>query len=221
VTRTGAVLSWSGGKDSALALQAVQLQRELEIVGLITTTTANYNRISMHGVRTELLHAQQRSLDLPLFEIAIPPLCSNQDYEIALHKLLAQLCADGVRDVVFGDLFLEDIRTYRETQLSKVAMSCHFPVWGSDTRELAHYFIEQGFRAVLVCVDPKQLDAKFCGREFDTQLLADLPPSCDPCGERGEFHTFVYEGPIFKEKIAITHGEIVERDGFVFCDLKG
>ena len=217
--RKRAVVSWSGGKDSSLALQSVLDEGELEVVSLLTTVTMTYQRISMHGVRTELLRAQQRSLDLPLFEIGIPPNCSDAAYERALHELLRDLQADGVRDVVFGDLFLQDIRAYRQTQLAKVGMNCQFPLWGRHTGRLAQEFIDRGFKAIIVCVDPKQLDSEFCGRDFDGALLSELPTSCDPCGERGEFHTFVHDGPIFRQPITVSRGEIVGRQDFVFCDL--
>jgi diphthamide synthase (EF-2-diphthine--ammonia ligase) len=169
----------------------------LRVVGLITTVTAEYDRISMHGVRRTLLAA----------------------YEAALGQALEPWRASGVRRVVFGDLFLADVRAYREQHLATLGMAGHYPLWGEDTTQLARQFIDLGFRAILVCVDPKQLDASFAGRAFDASLLFDLPPQADPCGERGEFHTFVTAGPIFVHPIAVSCGDTVTRDGFVFCDL--
>jgi uncharacterized protein (TIGR00290 family) len=212
-------MSWSGGKDSALALAAIKQDDRLEVVGLLTTITANYDRISMHGVRTSLLRAQCDALGLPLLDVTIPPACSNADYEAALLARLSAILAGGVHHVVFGDLFLEDIRAYRQALLDRIGMSALFPLWGLDTRVLADKFVDDGFRAVIVCVDPRQLASDFCGREFDQTLLTALPLSCDPCGERGEFHTFVYDGPIFSEPVPITRGTIHERGGFAFYDL--
>lgn len=214
-----AAMSWSGGKDSSLALHAAQRGRDLDIVALLTTVTAEHDRISMHGVRTSLLRAQAARLELPLTEVVIPPACSNTVYEAAFADALRRLRAEGVEDVVFGDLFLQDIRAYREAQLTTHGMRAHFPIWQQDTRTTAREFIGAGFRAVIVCVDPAQLDTGFCGREFDTELLEQLPPACDPCGERGEFHTFVYDAPMFAAPIPIVRGTVVPRGGFVFCDV--
>lgn len=218
--RPRAVISWSGGKDSALALHDVVSDGILDVAGLLTTVTDDYDRISMHGVRTSLLRAQASALRLPLFEVRIPARCSNADYEAAFLDRLESLRAEGIHDIVFGDLFLEDIRSYREDMLKPTRMIPHFPLWARDTRELALQFVEDGFAAALVCVDPHQLAASFCGRDFDSALLADLPTSCDPCGERGEFHTFVYDAPLMEHPIPIRRGQIVERDGFVFCDIQ-
>lgn len=215
-----AALSWSGGKDSALALQRIVAEREFGVAALITTITDGYDRISMHGVRATLLNAQCSSLRLPLLEIRIPAHCSNEGYESALGTQLRALREEGVHDVVFGDLFLQDIRDYREALFGGLGMRAHFPLWQQNTGKLARHFIAQGFRAVIVCVDPRQLPAEFCGREYDDAFLNDLPATCDPCGERGEFHTFVYDGPIFSDAVPITRGGVVFRDGFYFCDYE-
>ncbi|MFN2397338.1 MAG: ATP-binding protein [Gemmatimonadaceae bacterium] len=213
------VVSWSGGKDSALALHAVLQDPELHVEGLLTTVTEGYERISMHGVRLALLRKQVAATALQLEEIRIPPEASNIIYEAELRRSLEALGHRGVRRVVFGDLFLRDIREYREGLLARTGHQGLFPLWLRDTRSLAEEFMALGFRAKLVCVDPRQLDPSFCGREFDLQLLAELPAGADPCGERGEFHTFVYDGPIFREPIPVTKGAVIERDGFWFCDF--
>jgi uncharacterized protein (TIGR00290 family) len=211
-------LSWSGGKDSALTLWLLRSQaREPE--ALITTVTDAYERISMHGVRRELLRMQSEALGIPLVEVRIPPACINEVYESRMAQALHSPLLSGVDAVAFGDLFLADIRAYRESRLSAAGKRALFPLWKRDTATLAREFIAAGFRAILVCVDPRKLDRSFAGREFDEQLLEDLPASVDPCGENGEFHTFVYAGPIFTEPIACETGEVVEREGFVFCDV--
>ncbi len=213
------LVGWSGGKDSALALEVLLKEPALRVKGLITTVTEGYERISMHGVRCRLLEQQAASLELSLEQVRIPPQASNEAYEEAMRNLLARHQAKGIKRVGFGDLFLEDIRSYREKNLSRVDMQGIFPLWQKETRSLARYFIEAGFKAVVVCVDPKQVDPSFCGREYDQRFLDDLPEGVDPCGENGEFHTFVYDGPIFRRPIQINRGEVVERDGFWFCDL--
>ncbi len=212
-------MCWSGGKDSSLALQAALKDTSLEVKALLTTVTEGYERISMHGVRRSLLEEQARAVGLPLEQVRIPVKSSNAIYEEAMRGLLTRYQAGGVSRVIFGDLFLQDIRDYREKNLDRLGMRGIFPLWLKDTRQLARDFIAQGFKAVLVCVDPKQIDPSFCGREFDESLLKDLPSNADPCGENGEFHTFVYEGPIFRRPIRIKRGEIVQREGFWFCDL--
>ena len=213
-------LSWSGGKDSALALQTLRQRSGPDPRALITTVTAEYARISMHGVRCELLSAQARAIGLPLVEVEIPAGCSNDVYEQRLGQALAEAPLADANTVAFGDLFLADIRAYREERLSRIGKEAVFPLWGKDTTALAREFIAAGFEAVLVCIDPRRLDPSFAGRRFDTRLLADLPPDVDPCGENGEFHTFVHAGPIFSAPIACEIGETVKRDGFVFCDLR-
>jgi uncharacterized protein (TIGR00290 family) len=211
-------LSWSGGKDSALVLWTLRRQL-LEPETLITTVTESYERISMHGVRRKLLARQAEALGLPLVEVMIPPDCVNEVYEARMAEAFAATPLSGVEMVAFGDLFLEDVRAYREQRLEAADKRGLFPLWGRDTTALAREFIDAGFEATLVCVDPRVLDASFAGRRYDERLLGDLPPDVDPCGENGEFHTFVAAGPIFAGPIACVTGEIVERDGFVFCDL--
>ena len=210
---------WSGGKDSAMALHALRAAGECRIAALLTTITEEYDRISMHGVRRALLERQAESLGLPLHAVLIPPQCINAIYEERMKEALAKHFARGVRRVAFGDIFLEDLRAYRESNLAKVGMQALFPIWKRDTRELAREFVRQGFRAITVCVDPRVLDASFAGRELDATFFAELPPGVDPCGENGEFHTFVFDGPVFKSAIAFHTGEKVVRDGFCFCDL--
>ena len=212
-------MSWSSGKDSAFALALARKQPDLEIVALLTTVTETFGRISMHGVREELLVAQAAATGLPLVQVRIPSPCSNADYEDRMSAALAGALASGVDTVVFGDLYLADIRAYREEKLAKVGMRAEFPLWKKDTRALAHEMIEAGVRAVLTCVDPKQVPRELAGREFDASLLADLPSGADPCGENGEFHTFVYAGAALRQPLAVRRGEVVERDGFVFADL--
>ena len=213
------LMCWSGGKDSALALHAVRQDPHVRIEALLTTVTAGFERISMHGVRRVLLEQQADAIDLPLEQVRIPIQASNAIYEDAMERVLRRYQARGLSRVIFGDLFLQDIRRYREQTLAKIGMQGVFPLWLQDTRRLADDFIGAGFRACLVCVDPKQLDPSFCGREFDASLLAELPPTVDPCGENGEFHTFVYDGPIFRRPVDVVKGEVVHRDGFWFCDV--
>jgi len=210
---------WSGGKDSAMALHALRAARDCRITALLTTITEEYDRISMHGVRRALLERQAESLGLPLHAVLIPPQCINATYEQRMKEALALHFAQGVRRVAFGDIFLEDLRVYREKNLAQVGMQALFPIWKRDTHELAREFVRQGFRAIAVCVDPRVLDASFAGRELDASFFADLPPGVDACGENGEFHTFVFDGPVFKTPIPIHVGEKVLRDGFCFCDL--
>ncbi|HET6143753.1 MAG TPA: hypothetical protein VFE02_09595 [Candidatus Acidoferrales bacterium] len=210
---------WSGGKDSSMALHALRAAANYRIAALLTTVTEEYDRISMHGVRRILLERQAESLGLPLHPVLIPPQCINTTYELRMKETLVRYFAEGVRRVAFGDIFLEDLRVYREKNLAQVDMTAIFPIWKRDTRELAREFMRDGFRAIAVCVDPRVLDASFAGRELDASFFADLPRGVDPCGENGEFHTFVFDGPIFKSPIAIRTGEKVLRDGFCFCDL--
>ncbi|MCR4318405.1 MAG: diphthine--ammonia ligase [Planctomycetes bacterium] len=214
------LLSWSGGKDSAMALHTLQQSDEYEVRALLTTLTDDYDRISMHGVRRELLLAQSRELGASLHEIRIPKTCTNEVYEREMKAAMLKFRDEGVDTVAFGDLFLEDLRKYREDNLAKVGMKGLFPVWTRDTRTFSRRFIELGFKAILVTVDPKVLDAGFVGRTYDESLLDDLPESVDPCGENGEFHSFVYDGPNFASEIPLILGEKVEREGFWFCDLR-
>ncbi len=211
-------LSWSGGKDSALTLWTLRRQG-VEPAALITTVTDAYDRISMHGVRRELLTRQADATGIPLVEVRIPPACVNEVYETRMVQAFASPPLSDVQAVAFGDLFLEEVRAYREERLAANGIRGNFPLWGRDTDTLAREFIAAGFQAFLVCVDPRALDASFAGRAYDEQLLADLPANIDPCGENGEFHTFVHAGPIFTEPVACESGEVVEREGFVFCDL--
>ncbi len=213
------LICWSGGKDCALALQAVLQDPALRVEALLITVTEGYERVSMHGVRIELLEQQASVIGLPLEQVRIPIQASNADYENVMREVLERYQKRGVSRCVFGDIFLEDVREYRERNLEKIGMTGIFPLWLKDTRVLAEEFIAQGFHAIVVCVDPNQLDPSFCGREFDSEMLEDLPPDVDPCGENGEFHTFVYDGPIFRDPVAVVRGEVVRRDGFQFCDL--
>jgi uncharacterized protein (TIGR00290 family) len=219
VTRKRALVAWSSGKDSAYALHLARQDPGLEIVGLLTTVTDAYERVAMHGVREALLDAQAASVGLPLVKVRIPSPCPNQVYERAMGDAMAQALAQGVDHVVFGDLFLADIRAYREKQLARIGMTPLFPLWLRDTGALAREMIADGLSAVLTCVDPKQLDRSFAGRRFDGALLDALPSSVDPCGENGEFHTLVTAGPMFARPIRVSTGEVVERDGFVFADV--
>lgn len=212
-------LSWSSGKDSAFALHALRDDEAVEVVGLLTTINAAADRVAMHAVRRELLEAQSERLGLPLHPVEIPSPCPNEVYEQRMAAAVAAAEADGVESVVFGDLFLADVRAYREQALAGTAVSPSFPLWGRPTRELAREMIQAGVRAVITCVDPAQAPAELIGRAFDEDLLADLPDGVDPCGERGEFHTFVWDCPAFRAPIDIEVGEVVERDGFVFCDV--
>jgi uncharacterized protein (TIGR00290 family) len=214
------VVAWSGGKDSALALYEILKTNRYEVLELLTTVTKDYDRISIHGVRRVLLEQQARSLGFPLEKMFVSKGVSDAEYESILLKSLNGPRTNGVFSVVFGDIFLEDVRKYREGILSKVGLKGIFPLWKRDTRQLARMFIDLGFKAVITCVDSKSLGKDFVGREFDRQFLADLPSNVDPCGENGEFHSFVYDGPIFSERIFFTKGEIVLRENrFYYCDL--
>lgn len=212
------LLSWSSGKDSAWALHVLRKQG-VKIAGLLTTLNSEFNRVAMHGVRQELLQAQARAAGLPLWEVPLPWPCSNEQYEALMSEAMGRARREGIQTVAYGDLFLEDIRAYREQKMAQVGMKCLFPLWGSNTRELAREMIAGGLRAKLVCVDTRQLDARFAGREFDAALLADLPHSVDPCGERGEFHSFAWAGPMFKAPLSIKGGKTVVREGFAFADV--
>jgi len=210
---------WSGGKDSSLALYTLLSRDDTRIVALLTTVTEGYDRISMHGVRRELLHQQAESIGLPVHEVFIPPQCVNPVYEARMEMAMRHYLAQGVRKVAFGDNVLEDLRKYREEKLARVNMEAVFPIWKRDTRELIREFHALGFRAAASCIDTKMLSPNFAGRELDASFFAELPPNVDPCGENGEFHTFVFDGPIFSHPIEYTVGETVQRDSFLFCDL--
>jgi uncharacterized protein (TIGR00290 family) len=216
---TPVVVCWSGGKDSCLALQRVLTRPDVRVEALLTTLTADFDRISMHGVRRELLEEQAKALGLPLRQVLISKGATNEEYEARMGEALASYRARGIETVVFGDLFLEDIRAYRERLLAKHGMRGLYPLWGLDTAALIRDFIAQGFKAALVCIDPQKLAPSFAGRLIDDAVLADLPPGVDPCGENGEFHTFVFDGPIFKAPVRFSFGEKVCRDSFWFCDL--
>jgi uncharacterized protein (TIGR00290 family) len=210
---------WSGGKDSAMALHTLLQRPGIRIVSLLTTVTQSYDRISMHGVRRELLVHQAESIGLPLHEVHIPPQCVNPIYEARMDEALRVHYDAGVRTVAFGDIFLEDLRAYREKNLARIGMTALFPIWKRDTRELIQSFHAAKFRAIATCVDPQVLAPNFAGRELDTSFFRDLPAAVDPCGENGEFHTFVFDGPIFHNPIPVRVGEVVERDSFIYCDL--
>lgn len=215
-------LAWSGGKDSSLALAALREDPTVEVVALVTTITRDYDRISMHGIRRNVLEAQVAALGLPLVEALIPAAASNLIYEEALATALGVLRRKypDLRHLAFGDLFLEEVRAYRESLLPRLGWTPVFPLWGRDTAALARDFVGAGYRAILTCVDTTQLGADFAGRDFDAVLLAELPATVDPCGERGEFHTCVYAGPIFRQPLELQTGTRVRRDGrFEYCDV--
>lgn len=218
-TKPKAWLAWSSGKDSAWALHTVRKSAEFEVVSLLTTVNRTHERVAMHAVRESLLELQASAAGLPLVKVPIPSPCPNETYERAMGEAMARARAEGVWHVIFGDLFLEDIRAYREKQLASCGMTPVFPVWGIETRRLAGEMLDGGLSAYLTCVDPRKLDRTFAGRRFDAELLRDLPPGVDPCGENGEFHTFANAGPMFSQEIPVAVGEIVEREGFVFADL--
>src|SRR4030095_1003770 len=213
------LLSWSSGKDSAWTLHVLRQQAGCEVVGLVTTVNEAFDRVAMHAVPVGLLERQAATAGVPLWKVLIPHPCSNADYERAMRALIERARAAGVTQMAFGDLFLEDIRAYRETQLAGTGLKPVFPLWQRPTRALADEMIAAGLAAVLTCVDPRVLPAHFAGRPFSRALLDELPPSVDPCGERGEFHTFAHTGPMFAAPIRVTVGEVVDRDGFVFADL--
>jgi len=216
---TRILLSWSSGKDSAWSLYLLRQQREYEIVGLLTTFNGVADRVAMHGVRRSLVEAQAEAAAIPLWEVPLPWPCSNADYEAAMRSACERAVDAGVECVAFGDLFLTDIRAYRERQLRGSGPEPLFPVWGLPTRDLAHEMIAAGVTAKLTCIDCQQLEAGFAGRDFDRSLLAQLPATADPCGENGEFHSFVYGGPMFRRIIPVRMGEIVHREHFVFADI--
>jgi len=215
------LLAWSGGKDSTLALERLLGDPSVRVAGLVTTVTTGYDRVAIHGVRRSILRRQVALLGIPLIEAEIPPQSDNATYEAAFADALARASAnERVDAIAFGDLFLADVRAYREAMLARLGWRGLFPLWGDDTSRLARYFVEHGYRAILSCVDTQQLDGAFCGRDFDAAFLADLPDGVDPCGENGEFHTCVHAGPIFGGEIALERGERVLRDNrFQYVDL--
>ena len=215
-------VAWSGGKDSTLTLAALLDDPGYQVVALVTTVTTGHDRVSIHGIRRSLLAAQAAALGLPVFEACIPPNSANDTYEKAFHESLRQVQSvyPGIRHIAFGDLFLADVRAYREALLPRLGWKGVFPLWGRDTAILADEFIAAGFKAILCCVDTTQLSADFSGRAFDQQLIADLPPGVDPCGERGEFHTCVYEGPLFRRAVQLRRGaQVLREQRFQYCDL--
>jgi uncharacterized protein (TIGR00290 family) len=214
-------MSWSSGKDSAMALHVARRELGIDVRSLLVTVNADADRVAMHAVRRELLDAQAQRLDLPAHIVDIPSPCPNDVYEAAMAQAVATARDAGVDQMIFGDLFLEDVRSYREDRLAGSGITPVFPLWQRPTDQLARDTLAAGVRAVLTCVDPRVIPAEFAGRAYDAVLLADLPPGIDPCGERGEFHTFVWDAPGFASPIDIELGEVVERDGFVFCDVVG
>lgn len=212
-------LSWSSGKDSTAALVRLRRHPELEVTGLLVSFNADADRVSMHAVRRELVQAQAARLSLPMHPVDLPSPCPNETYESKMAAALEAAAASGVTDIAFGDLFLEDVRAYRERTMVGTGLGTMFPLWHSPTPELAREMVDSGIRAVVTCVDTRQLDGSFAGRQFDHVFLDELPEGVDPCGERGEFHTFVYDGPGFTEPIDVAVGQVLERDGFVFADV--
>lgn len=219
MTRPKALLSWSSGKDAAWALHVLRQRGEVEVVGLLTTTNEAFERVAMHGVREALLAAQAKAAGLPLWTVPLPWPCSNETYEARMAKACGEAVGQGIEIMAFGDLFLEDVRDYRIQKLAGTGLRPIFPIWNPDTTTLARDMVSGGLKATLACVDPRVLAATFAGRDFDAALLTDLPPGVDPCGERGEFHTFAWDGPMFGHPVPFRRGEVVERDGFVFADL--
>jgi uncharacterized protein (TIGR00290 family) len=219
VSRKPILLSWSGGKDSAWSLHLLRQDPAVEVVGLITTVNSHFSRVAMHGFRETLLDLQAEAAGLPLWKVPLPWPCSNDIYESRMASLHAHAVAEGIHGIAYGDLFLEDIRAYRITQLAPAGLTPFFPCWQIPTGQLARQMIDSGLRTYLVCIDPRHLPRTFAGRLFDRQLLADLPSTVDPCGERGEFHTFVSAAPCFSRSIEVSHGDIVDRDGFIYADL--
>ncbi|MBI4458842.1 MAG: ATP-binding protein [Acidobacteria bacterium] len=213
------ILSWSSGKDSAWLLHVLSQCQDIQVVALFTTINQSADRVAMHAVRRNLLEAQAEAVGLPLWKIPLPWPCSNTEYERIMSDFCQRAVSQGIQAIAFGDLFLTDVRKYRERQLQGTGLEPLFPIWGIPTRELALEMIASAMQARITCVDPRALPREFVGREFDQKFLADLPAGVDPCGENGEFHSFVYDGPMFRHPLRVSLGEIVERDGFVFADL--
>ncbi|WP_051088385.1 Dph6-related ATP pyrophosphatase [Amphritea japonica] len=213
------LMSWSSGKDSAWALYQLQRDPTIELMGLVCTINEEFDRVAMHGVRVELLKAQASSIGLPLEILALPNPCSHKDYEQIMGDFVARIKEDGIECMAFGDLYLEDIRAYREEAMAGSGITPIFPLWNIPTKQLSREMLDNGLRTVITCIDPKQVPVELAGREYDHAFLDELADSVDPCGENGEFHSFVFDGPMFRNKIEITVGEIVERDNFIFADL--
>jgi uncharacterized protein (TIGR00290 family) len=218
-SRPRTLVSWSSGKDSAWALHVLRRQGEYDVVGLVTTVNEQAGRVAMHAVRTDLLALQAEAAGAPLWSIGIPHPCSNEQYESTMTAVIRRAQREGIEAFAFGDLFLQDVRLYRETRLGGSGITPIFPLWMQPTQDLAREMLAAGVRATLTCVDPRKLDRRFAGRELTAELLRELPPDVDPCGENGEFHTFVHDGPMFRHSIDVAVGEVVEREGFVFVDL--
>ena len=219
MSKPRALVSWSSGKDSAFVVHELRKQGDIQIVGLLSTVTDMHERVAMHGVRVALLERQAEELGLPLYQVVIPNPCPNQIYERRMAEAIESAQRAQVTHIVFGDLFLEDVRRYRETMFARSGIQPLFPLWQRSTRELADVMIASGLKAVVTCVDPQQLSSSFAGKDYDATFLANLPEGVDPCGERGEFHTFVWDGPMFGNPIQIDIGETVKRDGFIFTDV--
>ncbi len=218
--RPKAVVAWSTGKDCAWALHTARTAGRVEVVGLLTTVSSTFDRVSMHGVRSEVLEAQSRAVGLPVRTVPIPHPCPNEIYEREMDRALGALASEGVSEVIFGDLFLEDVRSYRESKMADTGLQPTFPLWGRNTRDLAQEMVGAGLDAMIVCLDPRRLPPTLAGRRFDSHFLSELPSGVDPCGERGEFHTCVTGGPMFDQPLSVRPGPVVERDGFVFADLE-
>jgi uncharacterized protein (TIGR00290 family) len=213
------LVSWSSGKDSAWMLHVLKQDAAVEIGGLLTTMNEEFDRVAMHAVRRRLVEAQAEAAGVPLRTVPLPWPCTNDEYESRMRAAVSQAVSEGFTHVAFGDLFLEDVRKYREDRLAGTGLTPLFPIWGIPTDQLATQMVESGLRSVLTCINPKHLDRSFAGRQFDRSLLADLPEGVDRCGERGEFHSFAWDGPMFNHPVTISVGEVVDRDGFVFADL--
>jgi uncharacterized protein (TIGR00290 family) len=213
------LLSWSGGKDSALALYMLQKRDDIQVVGLLTTITEVYYRVSMHGVRQVLVEKQAEELGLPLMKVLIPTNGGEEEYRSRMRRAMLQAKGDGIEGIAFGDIFLEDVREYREERLAEVKMKALFPLWGSKTAEMASYFIQEGFQAIVNCIDSRRLAKEFAGRLIDQRFLEELPADVDPCGENGEFHSFVFCGPLYRRAVPFQRGRLILRDSFYFRDL--
>lgn len=217
--RCKTLVSWSSGKDSAWMLHVLKQDEAVEIGGLLTTMNEEFDRVAMHAVRRRLVEAQAEAAGVPLRTVPLPWPCTNDEYESRMRAAVSQAVSEGFTHVAFGDLFLEDVRKYREDRLAGTGLTPLFPIWGIPTDQLATQMVESGLRSVLTCINPKHLDRSFAGRQFDRSLLADLPAGVDRCGERGEFHSFAWDGPMFNHPVTVSVGEVVDRDGFVFADL--
>jgi uncharacterized protein (TIGR00290 family) len=213
------LVSWSSGKDSAWMMHVLKQDPSVEVGGLLTTMNEQFDRVAMHAVRRRLLEAQAEAAGIPLRTVQLPWPCTNEQYEDRMRVAVAQAVAEGFTHVAFGDLFLEDVRKYREQKLAGTGLTPIFPIWGIPTDELAQRMVDDGLRSVLTCINPKHLDRSFAGRQFNRELLDDLPAGVDKCGERGEFHSFAWDGPMFNKPVAIKVGEVVDRDGFIFADV--